>query len=80
MFSMSNGGFIHLHCINYAFLFPCLYAANQRIVWNAMQHSVRFKILYLFLWWVICVQVPWMQQCFLIILCVWRMWRIVLQT
>lgn len=30
------------------FCFPCLYAANQRIVWNAMQHSVSFNILYSF--------------------------------
>lgn len=30
------------------FCFPCLYAANQRIVWNAMQHSVRFNILFSF--------------------------------
>lgn len=61
--------FIHLHCFNEAFLFLCLYAANQRIVWNAMQHSVRFKILYLFLWWVDCVQVHWMKKCSLIIWC-----------
>lgn len=42
--SMSINNFLHLHSINWGSLFLCLYAAFQRIVWNAMQHSVRFKI------------------------------------